>query len=588
MTAEPEDLLGAASSVADGSMHWADLYSTVQPSTDPAMLRELEAIARIAHAHREAAAEAPVALPSARADDEHWGRFTLRQPLGEGSFGRVFRAHDPRLQRDVALKLYKGVMADPAGQGDSRFAEGRLLARVKQANVVVVHDLETLGDEVGLSMELVEGRTLAEEVRSSGPLGFREAALIGIDLCRALAAIHAAGLIHRDVKPQNVMRERGGRIVLMDFGLGRDVRNAGASPGRVGTPLYMAPEVFEGAQATVASDIYSLGVLLFFLVTNHHPVAASTRSELAIAHRARRRTLLRDLRADLPDAFVDVVERATAVSPDARFATAGSMQGALAAALGMSSENAAPHPSPHPPTTTARWLTLAAAALVSVGVGIAGLTWYSGRTPQAVDPPTTLVNPTPPTPQGGGPAEYQIEAALHRAAAGGPAMLTPGARVAPGDRLFLEIKASRPVHVYVVNQDDRGESYLLFPLPGQPVRNPLPASTVNRLPGDVDWQVTSAGGREHFLIVASPEPLGPLEAVFASLPKAEAGRPVVAAAPVPSGVMGQLRGIGGLAERSTPSTMQADVFKSAATLGRAPESVTGPWIRQLTLENPGR
>jgi len=579
MTAEPEDLLDVASSVADGSMQWADLHSTVQSSPDRAMLRELEVIARIAQAHRDAGGEAPVEPLLPLSNDERWGRFTLKHPLGEGSFGLVFRAHDPRLQRDVALKLYKG-MAAPAGGPDTRFAEGRLLARVKQSNVVVVHDLEVLGDEVGLSMELVEGRTLAEDVRSNGPLGFREAALIGIDLCRALAAIHAAGLIHRDVKPQNVMRERGGRIVLMDFGLGREVLNS--PPGaaeRVGTPLYMAPEVFEGVRGAVASDIYSLGVLLFFLVTNNHPVAASTRSELALVHRDRRRTLLRDLRPDLPDAFVDVVERATAVSPEARFASAGSMQGALAAALGISSEGTTPHPVPQPPKNTARWLALAAAVIVSVGVGIAGLNWYSGRTPQVVNPPP---------PPAGGPAEYQIEAALHRAAAGGSTMLTPGARVAPGDRLFLEIKASQSVHVYVVNQDDRGESYLLFPLPGQPVRNPLPAATVNRLPGNVDWEVTSAGGREHFLIVASPEPLGPLEAVFAGLPKAQAGRPVVVAAPVPTDVIGRLRGIGGLAERSTASTMPSDVFKSATALGRAPESVTGPWIRQLTLDNPAR
>lgn len=580
MTAKPEDLLGVAGSVADGSMRWADLYSTSQPSTDPAMLRELEAIARIAHVHCDASAEASVEPRARLSNNERWGRFTLKHPLGEGSFGLVFRAHDPRLQRDVALKLYKG-MAGPAAGADTRFAEGRLLARVKQSNVVVVHDLEVLGDEVGLSMELVEGRTLAEVVRSNGPLGFREAGVIGIDLCRALSAIHAAGLIHRDVKPQNVMRERGGRIVLMDFGLGRDARSS--PPGaaeRVGTPLYMAPEVFEGARGTVASDIYSLGVLLFFLVTNDHPVAAPTRSELALVHRQRRRTLLRDLRPDLPDAFVEVVERATAVSPGARFASAGSMQGALAAALGMSSEGAAPLSAPRPKVP--RWLALASAAIVSLAVGVAGLNWYSrhtaspGREPAVQTPPVNV------------PAEYQIEAALHRSAAGGSTTLIPGARVAPGDRLFLEIKASKSVHVYVVNQDDRGESYLLFPLPGQPVRNPLPAATVNRLPGNVDWEVTSAGGREHFLIVASPEPLGPLEAVFASLPKAQAGRPVVDYAPVPDAVLGRLRGIGGLAEKSAASTMPSDVFRSATALGRAPESVSGPWIRQLTLENPGR
>ena len=116
------------------------------------------------------------------------------------------------------------------------------------------------------------------------------------------------------------------------------------------------------------------------------------------------------------------------------------------------------------------------------------------------------------------PAQYQIQAALRRVSATGLTALGAGARVAPGDRLFLEVTATKPVHVYVVNQDERGESYLLFPLPGQTVKNPLLAGAVHRLPGHIDWEVTSVGGREHFLIVASPDSLGPLESVFALLP----------------------------------------------------------------------
>jgi hypothetical protein len=595
MTAEPDDLLDVATSVCDGSIDSGALYSSAPASTDPAILRELEAIARIAEAHRQAAREEPAAsrLPG----EARWGRFTIRHALGEGSFGRVYRAHDPRLQRDVALKVYKAAPGRGA-ELEALFAEGRLLARIKHPNVVVVHDLEALGDEVGLSMELVEGRTLADEVRSGGALGFREAALIAIDLCRALAAMHTAGLIHRDVKPQNVMRERGGRIVLMDFGLGRDVRQSPIlEADRVGTPLYMAPEVFEGGRASVASDLYGLGVLLFFLVTNNHPVSARTRTELEAAHREGRRSLLRDLRPDLPDAFVDVVERATAVSPAARFATAGAMQGALATALGMSTEGTSPKPAPSPRTSATTWLAIAAAVMLATALAAVGLNWYSGRadrpaleTAGAGQPDGAATqSPGSPAPAASvDPAQYQIQAALHRVGAGSAAALAAGARVAPGDRLFLEVKATRAVHVYVVNQDERGESYLLFPLPGQPVRNPLPAGAVHRLPGNVDWEVTSAGGREHFLIVASPDPLGPLEAVFTMLPKAQAGRPVVSAAPVPDSLMGQLRGIGGLAARSGPSTLKSDIFRSAQALSGTPESATGPWIRQLTLENPGR
>ena len=109
-----------------------------------------------------------------------------------------------------------------------------------------------------------------------GPFGAAEAALVGQDLCAALAAVHAAGLLHRDVKAQNVMRESGGRIVLMDFGPARSSADT-AEPARMaGTPLYLAPEMFRGSQPRSQSDIYSLGVLLFYLVTGEFPVAAAS------------------------------------------------------------------------------------------------------------------------------------------------------------------------------------------------------------------------------------------------------------------------------------------------------------------------
>ena len=113
-------------------------------------------------------------------------------------------------------------------------------------------------------MEFIHGRTMEDELRARGPLGAEEASLIGVDLCRALAAVHGRGLVHRDIKAQNVMREEGGRTVLMDFGAGTEL-TAGLrrSLDMAGTPLYLAPELFDGRPATRASDIYSLGVLLY-------------------------------------------------------------------------------------------------------------------------------------------------------------------------------------------------------------------------------------------------------------------------------------------------------------------------------------
>src|SRR5439155_2355329 len=123
-----------------------------------------------------------------------------------------------------------------------------------------------------LWMELVRGTTLEDLLTRQGLFGAREAALIGLDVCRAVAAVHRAGLLHGDIKAHNVMREEGGRTVLMDFGAGKDLdqdilrTHTGGIADFAGTPLYVAPEVFAGARRTKAADVYSLGVLLFHLV----------------------------------------------------------------------------------------------------------------------------------------------------------------------------------------------------------------------------------------------------------------------------------------------------------------------------------
>jgi serine/threonine-protein kinase len=194
-------------------------------------------------------------------------------------------------------------------------------------------------------MELIKGRTLREIVDAQGPFGAQEALVFGLDLCRALAAVHRAGLIHGDVKAQNVMREEGGRIVLMDFGaaalLTRDQYFFGQ---RHGTPVYLAPEVLEGCAATVQSDLYSLGVLLYYLVTGEYPVAGRSPDDLREAHAHRHRRLLRDVRPDLPSSFVRVIDDAMAASPVERPGSAGAMELLLQGATDRSFR-----PQPDPP-----------------------------------------------------------------------------------------------------------------------------------------------------------------------------------------------------------------------------------------------
>jgi serine/threonine-protein kinase len=164
--------------------------------------------------------------------------------------------------------------------------------------------------------------TLEQELAERGPFGARDVAAIGLDVCRALTAVHDAGLLHRDIKAQNVIREPGGRVVLMDFGTGRDPARSAPGDGgaaAVGTPLYGAPELFSGAPCSVPTEIYSVGVLLFHLATGGYPVAGHSVAEIREAHGRRARNLEPEAQRRLPRRLSRVLARALAVDPNDRY-----------------------------------------------------------------------------------------------------------------------------------------------------------------------------------------------------------------------------------------------------------------------------
>ena len=267
-----------------------------------------------------------------------WGPLEVIERIGAGSFGEVYRAFDSRLQREVALKLRQSEATRDEEASARRFLnEARRLALVRHPNVVTVHGVDIHDGRVGMWTDLVRGCTLEERLAEEGPLAAHEAALIGLDLCRALAAVHAAGLIHGDLKAANVMREEGGRILLMDFGAATE--RLGQQPGAAriafGTPLVTAPEVLRGEARGPAADLYSLGALLFHLVSGRYPVEATTADELIAKHGAGERVPLRELRPDLPAAFVQLIERALAHDPESRFPSAGALERGLVASTGL-------------------------------------------------------------------------------------------------------------------------------------------------------------------------------------------------------------------------------------------------------------
>ena len=336
------DLLHLAGRVADREpVDWA---GALEESLDPEEHRLLSAL-KVIDALSSMAGGAPDEGGAGEEPPESWGHLEILGVLGRGSFGSVYVARDPLLERLVALKIYSWREGRPGDSREAVLGEGRLLARLKHPNVVTVYGVDERDGTVGLWMELVKGQTLAERVRDLGPLGSMEVATAGIELCRALAAVHRGGILHRDIKAQNVIREDLGRLVLVDFGLGLEGdRSEAASPS--GTPLYLAPEVLEGGLPSVSSDLYSLGVLLFFLATGRHPVEGASLKELARHHREGRRNTLRDLRPELSEAFVGAVERAIHPRPAERFASAGEIEQALMGTMAAQAPRRGPKSSP--------------------------------------------------------------------------------------------------------------------------------------------------------------------------------------------------------------------------------------------------
>ena len=257
--------------------------------------------------------------PKALEPGEQWGQFQIVEKLGHGAFGDVYHARD-RLDRDVALKILDGPEA---------IREGKTLARLRHPNLVAVHSYEENADGAALSLELIQGQTLETFARERGRLDPAHASLMCLQVCRGLAFVHGKGLVHRDIKAGNVMRQADGRIVLVDFGLGQEIDPDNASGETAGTLPYMAPELFRGAPASPATDLYAAGVLLYHLVTLGYPVSAANAAEFQKAHAAGRRNLLLDARPDLPEAFIAVVEKATDPDPARRFRSAGAMALAL-------------------------------------------------------------------------------------------------------------------------------------------------------------------------------------------------------------------------------------------------------------------
>jgi TolB-like protein len=319
----PDALLeGVASAILDDApIDWAEVESRLEQS-DRSLLEQLRLLATLRTVAR-------TTEPPESSTLESWGHLRVFERIGRGAFGDVYRAWDPRLDREVALKLLPIDSTAGASRKSAIIEEGRLLARVRHPNVVTLYGAERIGERIGLWMELVKGRSLEDVLREGRVFTAKEVVELGVQLCKAVSAVHGAGLIHRDVKAQNVMLADDGRVVLMDFGTGRELAEE-SETSVAGSPLYLAPEVLAGEKATVRSDVYSIGVLLYRLLTRSYPVRANSLADLRRAHAASQRTDVRSARPNVPSRLARAIERAIDPEPQRRYESADALAADLA------------------------------------------------------------------------------------------------------------------------------------------------------------------------------------------------------------------------------------------------------------------
>ena len=251
-------------------------------------------------------------------------RYALLGELGRGGMATVYRAHDEVLDRQVAIKLLHPHLASDGTFLERFRREARAAAALSHPNVVGVHDWGETDEGAYLVLQLIEGPTLRQLLREHGALSPEEAAGILIPVARGLGAAHAAGMVHRDVKPENLLLGRDGIVRITDFGLARAVAAANATFGTdvlIGSPHYLSPEAVEGDRLDPRADVYALGVILFECLTGAPPHSGETAFATAMQHTRQPVPPPSSLVDGVPPGVDDVVRWATAIDRDTRYPT---------------------------------------------------------------------------------------------------------------------------------------------------------------------------------------------------------------------------------------------------------------------------
>jgi hypothetical protein len=406
------------------------------------------------------------------------GRYLVIEELGEGGFGRVYRARDLQLDREVALKILRHerlAVEDRSQMGELLAAEAKAIARLEHPNIVPVYDAGELDGIPFLTMGLVRGHSLQEVLEDRGALGLRESVGIVRQVCEALDHAHAEGLVHRDVKPSNILLEGGARVRLVDFGIAGFKRKIRSERGGIitGTPGYMAPEVLRGKPAGPRSDLFSVGAVLWEMLVGRPAFEGEGVQEIIEKVLDEDPPLAETARRKLPRRVVRTLTRALAKDPEERYRDGASMVRALTRALTIRTMGR---------LAAGAALVMVLAAAITVGV------WITR------------------------PLELQAELWADQLSAGGEYVASPVTAdtvLSQGDRFWLErLEVNRTAYVYLLHMDQRGRVERIFPLTGNQPTDALEPGESHRIPeGQARWILDRWGGLETLFLVAARRPI---------------------------------------------------------------------------------
>ena len=305
--------------------------------------------------------------------------YRIEELIGQGGMGVVYRAHDLRLKRTVALKLIAPELALDERFRERFSRESELAMSLEHPNVVPIHDAGDVGDRLYLAMRYVEGTDLRSLLRAEGALDPARALAICSQIAAALQAAHARGLVHRDVKPANVLLDEGEHAYLADFGLTRQLDEHRVRAGEhrsLGTPSYLAPEQIEGKAVDGRADVYSLGCLFYECLTGYPPFPRDSRLAVAWAHLEEAPPSASDHKPGLPAAIDAVIRKAMAKEPAHRYPT-------CAAFIAAAEEALTPR---QPPIFGRRRLAVWSATAIFVGLGAVLSVVFIGRSGETAAP----------------------------------------------------------------------------------------------------------------------------------------------------------------------------------------------------------